>query len=206
MKAMLVAISIVSTLASVGRAHEIAPQTNKQLKAVFPKAGQFREQHVNLSGEQVNAVEKMLRGKLGSKRRKSTMYEAVAEGKVLGFIAFFEAQEPDGDSVPAAVGIKPDDTIAKVVIFSHHAEGNPLMESGFLAQFEGKKAGDQEAWHPDHTVQLAAGKGQSSLDAIKAIRGTAAILSVAKGLGAPENAEPRGEHDGHKSGEKEHAH
>lgn len=216
MKGMLAAMTIVSTLITVGWAHEMTPEKTKQLKAIFPDAAKFSEQHLSLNSEQVKAVEKMIRGKLSSKHKKPTIYKAISEAKTIGFIAYFEAKEPDGESSPAAVGIRPDDTIAKVVIFTHHAEGNPLAGGDFLDQFKGKKAGDGEAWHPDHTVKLAPGKGQDSLNAMKAIRLTAAILTVGKGVKTQAHAQPQGEHGdhphmegkehAHQEGEKEHAH
>lgn len=207
MKEMLAAMTLVGTLITVGWAHEMTPEKTKQLKAIFPEATQFREQHLSLNGDQVKAVEKMIRGKLSAKHKKPTIFKANVDGKLIGFIAYFEAKEPDGDISPAAVGIRPDDTIAKVVIFTHHAEDNPLAGRGFLDQFEGKKAGDGEAWHPDHAVKLAAGKGQDSLNAIKAIRLTAATLTVGKGVKTPARAEPQGERGDHHPREgKEHAH
>lgn len=190
MKGMLAAMTLVSTLIVTGWADEMNPEKTKQLKTIFPAAAQFSEQHLNLTSEQVKAVEKMIRGKVSPKRKKPIIFKAASEGKIIGFIAFFEAKEPDGDMSPAAVGIRPDDTIAKVVIFSHHPEDNPLAGGDFLDQFEGKKAGDGEAWHPDHTVKLVPGKGQDSLNAIKAIRLTAAILTSIRGLKTQENAQP----------------
>lgn len=216
MKGMLAGMTLVSTLFTVGWAHEMTPEKTKQLKAIFPEAAQFREQHLSLNGQQVKAVEKMIRGKLSSKHKKPPIFKASVDSQVIGFIAYFEAKEPDGDISPAAVGIRPDDTIAKVVIFTHHAEDNPLAGRDFLDQFEGKKAGDGEAWHPDHTVKLVPGKGQDSLNAMKAIRLTAAILTVGKGVKTQAHAEPQGKHGdhphmegkghAHEEGEKEHSH
>jgi hypothetical protein len=186
---MFASAVITAVLASGSWAHEISPQKEKQMKAVFPAATKFSEQHVKLNSSQIKAIEKMIRGKVSPKHKNPTIFKAQTD-TVLGLLSFFEAKEPDGDISPAVVGIRPDGAIAKVVIFTHHPENNPLAGRDFLDQFEGKKAGDAEAWHPDHTVKLVPSKQKESVAAMKAIRLTAAILTEASGAKTQQSAEP----------------
>lgn len=162
-------------------AHEITPQRMKQLKSIFSKAVKFTEEHIKLTESQVANIQMASRVKITSSYRNIAIYKADSSGKTLGYVAFFQAQEPDGNSVPAAVGVLMDGTIAKAVVFSHHA-GNPLAQESFLKQFTDKKVTDPQAWHPDHTVMLVTGKETESLNVIKAIRITAAVIVAAKGL------------------------
>ena len=187
---MFASAVITAVLASGSWAHEISPQKEKQMKAVFPSAASFSEQHVKLNGSQIKAIEKMIRGKVSPKHKNPTIFKAQTDSAVLGYLSFFEAKEPDGDISPAAVGIGPDGAIAKVVLFTHHPEDNPLAGRDFLDQFEGKKAGEVEAWNPDHTVKLVPGKQKESVAAMKAIRLTAAILTEARGAKTQKSAEP----------------
>lgn len=186
MKVNVIRMAVVGLLVQWGvslYSHEITPQKTKQLKALFPNASGFSEEHVKLNDAQVKAVENVLRGKVGPMHKELAVFKAEADAKILGFAAFFETKEPDGDMAPAAVGVEPSGAIAKVAVFTHHADENPLAQDAFLGQFTGKTPADSEAWHPGHTLQLVHGKEQDSLDMAKSIRRmSAVILEAAKGM------------------------
>lgn len=178
----LLIIMVVSALAVLSWADEITPRENNQLKAVFPEATEFSEQHAELTGAQVSAIEKTVRGKVLAKYENMGIFRAGSDSAPLGYAAFFDAKEPDGDIVPAGVGVGMDGKIAKVVIFTHHIDENPLAQEDFLGQFVGKDVADSESWHPDHSIKLVVGREQDSLDTIRAIWRTAAIIVEAKHL------------------------
>jgi Na+-translocating ferredoxin:NAD+ oxidoreductase RnfG subunit len=187
MKGKAISILVFGCLlswANLSVSHEISAEKEKQLKAVFSEAAKFSEEHLTLTDSQIKQIEKLLRSKLNPKYKKVTIFiaESNKKGKPLGYINFFEAKEPDGDIVPAAVGVKPDGTIQKVVIFTHHADDNPVAGEGFLGPFTGKKINEEHLWHSDHTIKPIKGHESASSSAHKAIQRTCTIIGVVKGI------------------------
>lgn len=80
-------------------AHEITPERTKQLKSIFPKAAKFAEEHVQLTESQVADIQMTSRVKVTSSYMNIAIYKAGSAGKPLGYVAFFQAREPDGDRV-----------------------------------------------------------------------------------------------------------
>ena len=187
MKSKIVPIVVTLLLTrwfNFGLSHEISPEKNKQLKSIFSEASAFTEKHLKLTDAQSAQIEKIIRGKLNPKHKNPTIYlaESNEKGKPLGYVGFFDAKEPDGDIVPGAVGVKPDGAIAKIIIFTHHANENPVAGESFLGQFVGKKVDDPHLWHPDHLIKMMKGHEAASSAAHKAIHRTSAIIAVGAGL------------------------
>ena len=168
---------ILMMLFPVSVRSEISSQKETQLRAIFSWPASFTEERVTLKPAQVLAVQSWMNGQLNAKHKSLSIFTATAAGRLQGYIAFFEVQEPDGSRCPAAAGVRPDGTIAKAVVFSR-LKDNPLAQEDFLAKFSGLKVGDSHAW-----VHKVKGKMlPGSIEAMQAMREVTSIIVDLKGL------------------------
>ncbi len=171
----LMAAVLTATAVAVG-AHDMSPKQEAQLKTVFPEAAGFVEQHVNLTNEQAAQVSAKLGHRSEIQAREVRLLGAKgADGGYLGHAVYFSIKDKDGDPIKGLVGLNLDETIKKVVIFSHD-KADPVAHEGFLSQFAGKST-DPVQW--GKAVKPAAGPAAASQAAAKAIHRAALLAEAA---------------------------
>jgi len=144
----------------------------------FPDADHVDRKSFALSDEQLAKVEALAQSKLDS--RLVTLYTGLRGGQVLGY-AVIDLHTVRTQTGAFLVVIGPDGKLVRLRVIAFHEPQEYLPPERWLAQFEGKQAGDP--LRVDHEVHGIAGATLSSQAVTGAVRRSLALQAVLLGPG-----------------------
>ena len=144
----------------------------------FPDADRVDRKSFVLSDEQLAKVEALAQSKLDS--RLVTLYTGLRGGQVLGY-AVIDLHTVRTQTGAFLVVIGPDGKLVRLRVIAFHEPQEYLPPERWLAQFDGKQAG--EPLRLDHEVHGIAGATLSSQAVTGAVRRSLALQAVLLGSG-----------------------
>ena len=144
----------------------------------FPDADRVDRKSFALSDEQLAKVEALAQSKLDS--RLATLYTGLRGDQVLGY-AVIDLHTVRTQTGAFLVVIGPDGKLVRLRVIAFHEPQEYLPPERWLAQFEGKQAG--EPLRLEHEVHGIAGATLSSQTVTGAVRRSLALQAVLLGSG-----------------------
>ena len=164
--------------APAARANVFMTQS-EALAWAFPDADRVDRKSFVLTDEQVQKIEALAQSKLDSKL--VTLYTGLRGGQVLGY-AVIDLHTVRTQTGAFLVVIGPDGKLARLRVIAFHEPQEYLPPERWLAQFEGKRAG--EPLRLEHEVHGIAGATLSSQAVTGAVRRALALQAVLVGSGS----------------------
>lgn len=133
----------------------------KQLKETLPEASRFTSQQANLSGTQVEKIERALKTRLTPEDKRPTFYPAFRGDQKIGMVIFVDETGQNG-IIEIGVAL---DTLGRIlsVKILEHRERSGIKREEFLKQFAGKSS--KEAVTLEETIA----PNPDALEASKAV-------------------------------------